>query len=64
LDEKKDALRITLGLDEAAHSLGISRDSFDRHVAPHVRIIYLGARKLVSVAELKRWAETAGTRAA
>jgi excisionase family DNA binding protein len=49
--------RITLTREEAAESLGISVDSFERYVQPHVRIIRRGKLRLVPVAELKRWAD-------
>ena len=54
--------RITLSPDEAAQALGISRDYFDAHVRPELRIIRRGRRRLVPVAELQRWADAAATR--
>lgn len=47
--------RLALSPDEAADALGVSRDTFDRHVAPDLRVARLGRRRLVPVAELSRW---------
>jgi hypothetical protein len=52
--------RIALKRQEAAASLGMSLDSFERHVQPDVKIIRCGALRLVAVAELEQWAEHAG----
>ena len=40
---------------EAAASLGVSRDFFDEHVLPELRIVRRGRLVLVPVAELQRW---------
>jgi hypothetical protein len=41
---------------EAARMLGMSVDSFQRHVAPEIRAVRLsGKLKLYPVAELQRW---------
>ena len=37
-------------------SLGMSLDSFERHVQPELRLIRRGKLRLVPVAELERWA--------
>lgn len=49
--------RVALTREEAAQSLGMSLDSFERHVQPEVRMIRRGKLRLVPVAELERWAE-------
>lgn len=55
--------RMGLTLDEAAASLGMSRDSLEKHVLPSLRIVRRGRHRIVPVAELERWliesAETA-----
>jgi hypothetical protein len=56
--------RVALSREEAARALGISLDSFERYVQPHVRIIRLGRMRLVAIAELEDWARSAGERAA
>ena len=48
--------RVALSREEAAASLGISIDSFERHVQPDLRLIRRGRLRLVPVAELERWA--------
>jgi len=52
--------RITLNVTEACEALGVSWDFWSEHVAPDVRIIRRGRKKLVAVAELERWAAAAG----
>jgi len=47
--------RMTLGPEEAAAALGVSRDFFDETIAPELRLIRRGRRKLVPVRELERW---------
>jgi hypothetical protein len=48
--------RVTLTKPEAAAALGISIDSFERHVQPELRVIRRGRMRLVPCAELERWA--------
>ena len=49
--------RVALTRIEAAASLGMSLDSFERHVQPTIRLLRLGKMRLVPVAELARWAD-------
>ena len=49
--------RVALSRQEAAISLGMSLDSFERHVQPELRLIRRGKLRLVPVAELERWAD-------
>lgn len=51
--------RLALSPDEAAATLGVSRDYFDEHVAGELRIVRRGRRKLIPVRELERWLEAA-----
>jgi hypothetical protein len=37
--------------------LNISRDHFERHVAPELRVVRSGRRKLYLVREIEQWAE-------
>jgi hypothetical protein len=55
----RDALpRLCVKPDEAAQMLSVSRDYFDEHVKPELRIVRRGTRTvLVPVAELVRWVE-------
>lgn len=48
--------RVTLTKLEAAEALGISVDSFERHVQPELRLIRRGRMRLVPLRELERWA--------
>lgn len=52
--------RVALTRQEAADSIGVSLDSFERHVQPHIHLIRLGRMVLVDVAELREWAAGAG----
>lgn len=53
-----------LGLnpDEAAIALGISRDFFDEHVLPELKIVRRGRKRIIPVAELNRWLEAQASR--
>jgi excisionase family DNA binding protein len=52
-----------LSPDEAAAALGVSRDFFDEHIAPELRIVRRGRRRLVPVRELERWLDLSASRA-
>lgn len=53
--------RIALTPAEAAASIGVGPDFFDANVAPELRLIRRGRKRLVPVTELERWAtESAG----
>lgn len=54
--------RVALKREEAAASLGIGLDSFERHVQPELRLIRRGRLVLVPVTELARWADSAAER--
>jgi hypothetical protein len=47
--------RLTLNPAEGAASLGCSRDFFDKHVLPELRVIRRGRKIFIPVAELERW---------
>ena len=49
--------RVALTREEAAAALGMSLDSFERHVQPSLRMCRLGRMRLVSIRELERWVE-------
>ena len=49
--------RLALTPNEAANALGVSRDFYDQHIAPELRIVRRGRRRLVPVRELERWLE-------
>ena len=54
--------RYALTRAEAAESLGMSLDSFERHVQPDLRLIRRGRLRLVPIVELQRWADEAAER--
>ena len=47
--------RLALTREEAAASLGLSLDSFERYVQPTIRMLRQGRLRRVPVAELARW---------
>jgi hypothetical protein len=47
--------RVALSRQEAASSLGMSLDSFERHVQPELRLIRRDKLRLVPLAEPERW---------
>jgi hypothetical protein len=49
--------RFALTRAQAAASLGMSLNHFERHVQPSIRLLRIGAKVLVPVPELERWAE-------
>lgn len=49
--------RVALTIDEACASLGVGWDLFHASIEPELRVIRLGRRKLIPVAELERWCE-------
>ena len=55
--------RLALSVQEACEALGCSWDFFSEHVAPELRIIRRGRRKMIAVAELERWLEANAERA-
>jgi hypothetical protein len=55
---------LALSIEGACAALGVSWDTWREHIEADVRIVRLGRRKLVPVAELTKWladhAETVG----
>ena len=52
---RPSTLRLALRVEEAAGAIGCSRDFFDTHVLPELRIVRRGRLRLVPVRELERW---------
>lgn len=48
--------RVALTPSEAAAALGVGVTFFDAEIAPELRLIRRGRKRLVPVAELERWA--------
>lgn len=49
------SVRLALRRGEAAAALGLSDESFDRYVRPHIRVCRLGALRLYPLVELQRF---------
>jgi excisionase family DNA binding protein len=54
---KPAPLRLALTPMEAAASIGVSRDFFDEHVLPELRVVRRGRLVLIPLVELERWLE-------
>jgi len=50
--------RIGLRKEDAARALGLSDESFDRYVKPHIRVVRLGSLRVYPVRELARFLES------
>jgi hypothetical protein len=61
--DKTALRRMTVMPNEAAAILGVSRDFFDEHVKPELRIIRRGSKTiLIPIAELERWVDQSAAR--
>jgi hypothetical protein len=47
----------------AAEALGVSPDFFAEHVAPELRVVRRGRKKLIAVRELDQWLDRSAARA-
>lgn len=47
--------RLALSKAEAAEALGVSVDFLEVHVLAELRVVRVGRRRLIPVAELERW---------
>jgi hypothetical protein len=54
--------RLALTREEAAAAIGMSLNSFERHVQPTLRLVRLGRMRLVPIRELERWLEVNAAR--
>jgi excisionase family DNA binding protein len=54
--------RLGLTLDEAAAAVGVSRDTFDRHIRHELRIVRRGRCLIVPIAEIERWLDREAAR--
>jgi excisionase family DNA binding protein len=55
--------RLALSPEEAAAAIGVSRSFFFEHVIGELRVVRVGRRRLVPVAEIERWLEREASRA-
>ena len=56
MSDTSNVPRLALTRAEAAEAIGVSLDSFERHVQPELRIIRRGRMRLIPLRELERWA--------
>lgn len=54
-------IRLALSRGEAAETLGVSVDYFSEHLAPEIRAVRRGRRRLYPVREIERWLERAAS---
>ena len=54
--------RLALTREEAARSLGVSLDSFERYIQPDLKLIRRGRLRLVPTSELERWVSESAQR--
>ncbi len=60
---KSTLRRVTVVPNEAASMLGVSRDFFDEHIKPELRIIRRGSKTiLIPITELERWVDHSAAR--
>lgn len=51
----RSASRLALSKAEAAEALGVSVDFLEDHILAELRVVRVGRRRLIAVAELERW---------
>jgi hypothetical protein len=54
--------RLALTKREAAAALGMSVDSFERHVQPDLRVVRRGRLRLFALTEIERWLRENGAK--
>jgi hypothetical protein len=54
-ERQAQAHRLAMTRSEAARALGVSINSFERHVQPELRIVRRGKLRLIPVREIERW---------
>lgn len=52
---QRTAPRLALTKTEAAEALGMSINSFERHVQPELRLVRRGKLRVIPVSEIERW---------
>jgi hypothetical protein len=58
--ERTPVPRLALSVMECCQALGCGHDWFSEHVAPELRWVRRGRRKLTAVTELQRWLDENG----
>jgi hypothetical protein len=52
---RREVPRLAFNQQDAAAALGVSVDHFERHIKPHLPIVYSGSLKLYTLAALQEW---------
>jgi hypothetical protein len=52
--------RLALRPAEAARAIGVSDETFDRYVKPHLRVVRLGSVRIYPVADIERFLAESG----
>jgi hypothetical protein len=59
---KRTIPSLALNVGETCEALGVSHETWVRYIAPDVKIVRVGRRKLIAVSELQRWLDVHGER--
>ena len=54
----RNAPRLALTKAEAAEALGMSINSFERHVQPELRLVRRGKLRVIPISEIERWLDS------
>ena len=60
--ERYQQPRVALTLKETCGALGVSWDTWRRHIEPDIKVVRVGGKELIAVAELERWLDEHGER--
>ena len=55
---RRSTPRLALTKAEAADALGMSINSFERHVQPELRLVRRGKLRVIPISEIERWLES------
>ena len=55
---RRNAPRLALTKAEAADALGMSINSFERHVQPELRLVRRGKLRVIPISEIERWLDS------
>jgi excisionase family DNA binding protein len=61
-NQHRAELRLALTKREAAAALGVSVDSFERHIQSDLRVVRRGRLRLFALAEIERWLRENGAK--
>lgn len=52
---------LAVSADRAAEMLGVSRDFFDEHIRPRIRVVRSGRRIIIPVRSIEEWLDVNAT---